>query len=196
MLIGSMGAGKSTVGRLLAARLSRPLRDSDVDLAAGRRRTGRQVAAEEGVDELHRWEADHLLRALRDPEPAVVTAAASVVDDERAREALGGRGGSGEGAAAGADARPGPVVVWLRARPETLARRIGDLPDHRRVLGPDPLAELRRLHRARAARCSAVADLTVDVDDPTPDDVADRVLQGWSSLTGSPGPGAGVGDGR
>lgn len=158
VLVGSMGVGKSTVGRLLAAGLGRPLRDSDVDLEAGQRRTGRTVAAESGVDELHRWEAEHLLQVLGEPEPAVVTAAASVVDDDRCVEALGQA-----------------FVVWLRASPATLARRIAGR-SHRRELGPDLAAALHRLEARRAPRYAAVADLTVDVDTSAPEQTAEQVL--------------------
>jgi shikimate kinase len=159
VLVGFMGAGKSTVGGALAKALGLPLVDSDVDLAAARQRTGRTVAAQEGVDELHLWEAEHLLVALRQPQPSVVTAAASVVDDDRCVEALG-------------DAAV--TVVWLRAAPATLAARISPLgDDHRRELGDDPEAALRR-H-------GAVADIVVDVDDRTPDEVVDRVLRGLSA---------------
>lgn len=166
VVVGSMGVGKSTVGRLLAERLGRPLRDSDVDLEAGQHRTGRAVAAEKGVDELHRWEAEHLLGALAAPEPAVVAAAASVVDDDRCIEALGAA-----------------MVVWLRASPATLARRIAGR-SHRRELGPDPVAALGHLEATRAPRYAAVADLTVDSDEGDPRATADQILR---VLATSPG---------
>ena len=98
VLVGPMGVGKSSVGRGVAEALGRPLRDSDDDLAAERGIRGRELAATEGVDALHAWEAEHLLRSLASAEPSVIAAAASVVDDPRAAAALAE-----------------PFVVWLRA---------------------------------------------------------------------------------
>jgi shikimate kinase len=168
VLVGSMGVGKSTVGRLLAERLGRPLRDSDADLAAAQHRSGRTVAAERGVDELHRWEADHLLDALGRPEPSVIAAAASTIDDDRCLRAL-------------QDAD----VVWLRASPGTLAHRIARQ-SHRRDLGDDPAATLAHLERSRASRYAQVAHLTLDVDDITPEQTVDAVLSaGWEWVVSS-----------
>jgi shikimate kinase len=158
VLVGGMAVGKTTVGRALAEALGRPLRDSDADLEASRGEAGRAVAAEEGVGELHRWEAEHLLSALASPEPVVVAAAASVVDDERTLGVLAET-----------------FVVWLRARPGTAAARL-DPADHRRRLGADPADDLADLNARRAPRYGSVADLTVDVDGLTPGAVVDTVL--------------------
>jgi shikimate kinase len=141
-----MAVGKSTVGRALAARLGRAFRDSDDDLAATRGVTGRALAEREGVDALHRWEAEHLLGTLAGTQPVVVAAAASVVDDAACLAAL-----------------REPFVVWLRAPAAVLARRMaGDAKsdDHRRLLG-DATA-VAALEARRADRFRAVADLTID----------------------------------
>ena len=73
VVVGSMAVGKSTVGRALAARLDRPFRDSDDDLEAARGPDRSRLAEREGVDALHRWEAEHLLAALAGTPPAVVS---------------------------------------------------------------------------------------------------------------------------
>jgi shikimate kinase len=158
VVVGGMAVGKTTVGRALADALGRPLRDSDADLEASRGEAGRAVAAEEGVGELHRWEAQHLLDALASPEPVVVAAAASVVDDDRALGAL-----------------TEPFVAWLRARPGTAAGRL-DPADHRRRLGADPADDLAELDARRAPRYASAADVTVDVDGLAPGAVVDAVL--------------------
>ena len=170
VLVGGMAVGKTTVGRALAERLGRPLRDSDADLTQTGGRSGREVAAAEGVAALHRWEADHLLASLASPEPAVVAAAASVVDDDAALRALAE-----------------PVVVWLRAGPAAAAARL-DPADHRRRLGTDAEADLAALALRRAPRYASVADVTVDVDGLSPDAVVDTVL---AALTPGTAPGTG-----
>jgi shikimate kinase len=126
--------------------------------------TGRALAERDGVEALHRWEAEHLLAALAEPQPVVVAAAASVVDDAACRAAL-----------------REPFVVWLRAPAAVLAHRMdadAGANDHRRRLGgPDAVAELEA---GRADRYGAVADLTIDtvVDGTTmtPDAIVASVL--------------------
>jgi shikimate kinase len=67
------------------------------------------------------------------------------------------------------------LVVWLRAEVSTLAQRVGTGAG-RPLLGDDPQAALSRLYLERAPLYRDLADLTVDVDQSTPEDVADRVL--------------------
>lgn len=162
VLVGPMGAGKTTVGAGLAARLGRPLRDSDADLQASRGIRGREMAAREGVEALHRWEAEHLLGALAAPEPAVVAAAASVVEEPGCREALVRH-----------------FVVWLQAPARLLAARMSS-GDHRRALTAgrlDALEALEALEARRAPWFASVADLVVDAAGTTPDEIVRTVLE-------------------
>jgi shikimate kinase len=170
VIVGPMGVGKSTIGREVAARLDRPLRDSDDDLVAVRGISGGELAANEGVDTLHRWEADHLLAALADDEPAVIAAAASVVDDPRVRTAL-----------------DDPFVVWLRAPTELLVARVL-ASDHRRDLGPDPATTIARMAEARADRYAEVADLAVDAADVDPVQLGLAVVEALPVAPRLPGP--------
>lgn len=153
-----MGVGKTTVGRLVAASLGVPLRDSDLDL----HRNARDIARLEGVEALHRLEADHLLAALDDPEPAVIAAAASVVDDERCLQRL-----------------EAPFVAWLQADPALLVGRIDrghHAGDHRRDLGDDPATALALLADRRDGRYRQVADLALAVDGRPPEDIAAEIV--------------------
>ena len=157
VLIGLMGSGKTTVGRALAEALGRPFRDSDADLLAQTGVSARDLAARDGVDALHALELGHVLDALRAPTPAVISAAASVIDDPRGRAAL---------------AAPGVRVAWLRIDPATAAARmIGG--DHRPI--HEPLA-------AQAARrdpwFQAAASLVVDGAGDSAEAIVDR-LADW-----------------
>lgn len=158
VLVGGMGTGKTTVGRMLAEQLERSFLDSDDQLLASRGETGREVATRHGVDELHRAEASHLLEALAGPEPSVVAAAASVVDRDRCIDALGA-----------------VDVVWLRASPDTASQRIEHTTD-RRPLGSDPSEGMAALADDRDPRYQQVADLVIDTDDLEVKDVVSEVL--------------------
>ena len=66
-------------------------------------------------------------------------------------------------------------VVWLRARVETLARRVGDGAG-RPLLDDDPAAALRTLEAVRRPLYAEVADEIIDVDDLSPEEVATRIV--------------------
>ena len=153
-----MGAGKTSVATLLAERLSRPLRDSDRDLQAGRGLTAAELLDRYGADHLHDWEAAHLLSALGDRPPPVVSAAASVIDRPACREAL-----------------RSAFVVWLHAPPEVLARRFRSA-GHRPRFGEDLVAMLAEQEARRAPHFAEVADVVVDVSVISPEQVVQRVL--------------------
>jgi shikimate kinase len=153
-----MGAGKTTVGARLAARLRRPFLDSDAQLTARVHRSAADIAATDGIDALHRHEAAALLDALTGTNPAVVAAAASVVDDPAARARL---------------SVEKVTTVWLRARPDTLRERAAT-GAHRPFVGDDAAAT-DRLDRARRAAYGAAADLVVDVDGRERDDIAAEI---------------------
>src|SRR5262245_14598374 len=88
VITGLMGAGKTTTGKALAERLGRDWRDSDVDIEHATGRTVRQLRDSEGVDAMHARESAQLQDAISDSRPNVVSAAASVVDDAAARQAM------------------------------------------------------------------------------------------------------------
>ena len=160
MLIGLMGVGKTTVGRVLAERLERRLVDSDDRIEALTGRTAKQILADDGVDELRRHEAAVLFDALVDPLPLVVAAAGGVVLAAEHRRRLAGAGA---------------YVVWLDADPaalvsRTLSRR------HRPWLDDDPAGTLRRMHTDRQSLYREVADVIVTVDGLTPIEIADRIV--------------------
>lgn len=159
ILVGMMGAGKTTVGRMLGYRLGWAYLDSDQQVMARTGRTVPEIFAEQGEAAFRRQEAAVLRDALTGPDPVVVSAAGGVVLSEANRELL---------------VRSG-TVVWLRADPGVLAHRVGK-GQGRPLLGGEPASTLIDLYAVRRPLYRSVATLVVDVDALTPDQVADRVL--------------------
>jgi shikimate kinase len=162
VVVGLMGAGKSEVGRRLAARLGRPWRDSDRDIEASTGLTVRQIGDRDGVDAMHALEARHLLDALAARDPSVISAAASTVDVPECREAL---------------KAPGVAVVWLRATPETLARRFASADKHRPEFGDSPLAFLTDQAKRRHPKFASLDPRIIDVDLVRPGAAATQAME-------------------
>ena len=160
VLVGMMGSGKSTIGTLLADRLGWAYRDSDADVETTTGRTVPEIFERDGEAAFRRAEAEVLARACALRTPVVVSAAGGSVLASDNRRLLAGSG----------------TVVWLRARPETNARRVGDGAG-RPLLGDDPAGALTRLFAERAPFYREVADLVVDVDDLSPEEVVARILR-------------------
>jgi shikimate kinase len=159
LLIGMMGAGKTTVGEAVASRLGWDYRDSDADVMAATGRTVPELFATDGEAAFRQAESEVLARACASPEPSVISVAGGAVLAEVNRTLL---------------ARSG-TVVWLRARPQTLAARVGDGAG-RPLLEDDPLGALTRLNAERAPLYQALADLIIDVDDLSADAVASTIV--------------------
>jgi len=126
-----MGAGKSTIGRIVATQTGRELIDTD---DAIRRRTGKSVRElwEEGGEAAYRaLESSVVLDALRQDDPLVVAAPGGIVLDPVVRDAM-----------------TQAFVVWLHVDPAILARRVRP-DDHRPLLGRDPYAVLSTMARER-----------------------------------------------
>lgn len=163
-LVGLMGAGKTTVGRRLAARRGVRFVDTDAAIEAATGRTVRELWAEGGEAAYRGRERAAVLDALASPDPVVLAVPGGVAVDPRMAAAVAG---------------PGVVAVYLRARPATLAARLGDGPDHRPLLGDDPASALAALFTARDTTYHQLATHTLDVDTDSPDAIAvalDRLI--------------------
>jgi shikimate kinase len=157
VVIGLMGSGKSTAGRLIADALGLPFSDSDTYLREHYGGPSAEIAARDGREVLHEREAEHVLRELSG-EPKVIAAAASTVENAAVREAV-----------------RAAVVIWLDADDEVLTRRMSTS-SHRPDYSPSSL----RARREPLFR--EVADLTYDVAALKPEEVLAAALRDMDLL--------------
>ncbi|PJK28728.1 transcriptional regulator [Minwuia thermotolerans] len=165
-LIGLRGAGKSTVGRLVAAR-----RGSEfVELAEEVERV-----AGLGLDEIfefsgqagyRRFEGEALRRLLGDRRQAVLATGGGIVSNPATFQMLLG----------------GCFTIWLRADPQAHMARVVAQGDQRPMAGNrQAMEDLERILRNREA-LYAQADAVVDTSGLAPDAVAERVLRCWPAV--------------
>jgi shikimate kinase len=173
VLVGMMGAGKTTVGRLLSERLGWGYLDSDAQVVAATGRSVAELFAERGESAFRAEEARVMVSALSGTEPVVVSAAGGVVLSAANRDLL---------------VRSG-TVVWLRADPRVLAQRVGR-GKGRPLLEDDPVRALLGLDEVRRPLYASVASVTVDVDELSPRQVVDRILGDRTLLESGIRPGA------
>ena len=161
VLVGMMGVGKSTVGRVLAAQLDRPLYDSDEMIEESTGRSVREIWATDGEPTFRALETETLAAALAASEPSVIAAAGGVVLSPVNRQAL-------------VDASA--HVIWLLADEELLLERVRN-GAHRPALDGDPEAVLRPMVVEREGLYQEVADAIVSVDRRSVNDVVKAVLR-------------------
>ena len=155
-----MGAGKTSIGRIVAERLGVKLLDGDVLLAD---RTGGRTAADiagcEGIEALHDMEIDIALTALASSEPAVIGPAASVCES-----------------AAVLDHMATHAVVWLTAPADHLAAKAVEKGHRPLVHDGDALDVLTRQLAVREPLVLALDPLVVDVSTTEDRAAADLIV--------------------
>lgn len=163
VLLGLMGAGKTSIGRLVAERLGVELVDGDERLAhhtGGR--TAADVAEVEGIDALHTLEVEIALAALAASDPAVIGPAASVCESAVVRDHIVGH-----------------IVVWLTAPVEYLARKAVKKGHRPLVNDGDPVDLLTRQIATREPLVLALDPLVADVS-TTEDDAAAEMIVAYT----------------
>jgi shikimate kinase/3-dehydroquinate synthase len=159
VLVGLMGAGKTSIGRRLAARLGLPFRDADAEIEAAAGCTIPELFSRYGE------------RAFRDGERRVIR---RLLAGDPLVLAFGG--GAFMDAETRATARDEAVSVWLRCPLGTLLRRVASRDNRPLLADGDPGEILQRLMDARYP-VYAEADIVVDCGDETPDRTTSQVLQ-------------------
>ncbi|HEX5759719.1 MAG TPA: shikimate kinase [Thermoanaerobaculia bacterium] len=157
-LTGFMGSGKTSVGRLLAARLGWRFVDLDAEVERRAGASVRRIFETLGEAEFRRLEAEELQRAAAGDEAVVATGGGTVCFPAHARLM-----------------RAGGMIVWLNPSFATLAARLAAGGKEDRPLFRDETQALA-LYRERLPAYRA-ADLTIEIGAAeTPEEVAARIL--------------------
>jgi shikimate kinase len=164
VLIGLMGAGKTTVGRRCAQRLGRAFVDTDDIVTSLAGMSVADIFASGGEARFRELERNAVADVCESPAPLVVACGGGTVVDAENRRRL----------------RAAGTVVWLRAPVAVLAARVGDGAS-RPLLAGDPTAALSRLEAAREVAYEATAEATVETADRDVDAVADAVLEAFGA---------------
>jgi shikimate kinase len=157
VLVGAPGAGKTTVGRLLADRLGVGFRDTDEDVELIAGMPVSDIFIESGEPAFREFERQAVRRALTEHDGVLALGGGAVLD-----------------AGTRALLRDHPVVHLTVSSPAA-AKRVGLARDRPLLVGA-PRAQLAALLKARTPLYEEVARAVVGTEDRTPEDVADAVL--------------------
>ena len=147
ILIGPMGAGKSTLGKILSSELGWEYFDNDLDL-----KSTHGLSVEEleilPVDELHKLEREYLIQIIKKPSPFISGAAGSVVDTESMRDLI-----------------KTTFAVYLRLPLEKIIARAGDSGVGRQALGSNGIEILSERFKRRDPLYKECAKVIIDLSD-------------------------------
>src|ERR687889_1933240 len=164
VLVGLMGAGKSTVGRRLAQKLGLPFRDADHEIEAAAGMTIPDIFAIYGETHFRDGERRVIARLLQEG-PMVLATGGGAFMSEETRQRIAELG----------------ISVWLRADLDVLMRRVRKRTTRPLLQNSDPEGTMRRLMELRYP-VYATADITIDSHEAPHDRVvadAIKALAEW-----------------
>lgn len=158
VLVGLMGAGKTKIGRRIAARLDLPFFDSDEEIEAAAGETIEEIFRNRGEATFRDGERRVIARLLQGPVHVLATGGGAFMDPQT-RGIIAQRG----------------ISVWLRADLDVLFARVLRRTNRPLLKTPDPRAVLAELIERRHP-IYAEADITIDSGDGPPDATAGRTI--------------------
>lgn len=160
VLAGFMGVGKSSVGRIVAARLGLAFVDTDAEIERQAGRRIAQIFAQDGEAAFRRLEAE-VCQAFAAGRDQVIAVGGGALLDESTRRAFAQTG----------------LIVCLTCSLDEVLRRVGD--DPARPLFSADRERLAALYAARAAHYASLPH-TVDTTARTPAEIAREVIRLWN----------------
>ena len=169
VLVGMMGAGKSTVGRRLAARLKLPFVDADNEIEAAAGMTIPEIFEARGEDSFRNGEARVIARLLENGPGVLATGGGAFMREETRRRI-----------------QDKAVSVWLKADADVIMRRVRRRADRPLLQTADPAGTVTRLLTEREPVYSH-ADVTIWSRDVPHDKIVDECIDAlYARLCGEP----------
>ena len=169
VLVGYRCTGKTTIGRLLAARLGWPLVDTDTLIQERAGKSIKEIVASDGWPEFRRLECETIAEVAA-ADRQVVSAGGGAILDAANRKAL----------------RASGRVVWLTAAPETIWQRLQADPktaaERPNLTEGGGATEVRKVLGERRAAYQAACHHEISTDQGSPDESADRILAWFKTL--------------
>lgn len=159
ILIGFMGAGKSTIACIMAERLDLPCVDLDQRIETAVGRSVAEIFAVDGEQAFREMETQALADLIEEPRSVVACGGGVVVRPEN-RELLGQLG----------------TVVYLKVSAGEALARVGDAGTRPLLSGEGAALAATSLLQARESLYATSADLVFDTVDATPEAIVDRVI--------------------
>ena len=158
VLVGMMGAGKSTIGRRLAARLNLPFVDADTEIEAAAGMTIPEIFELHGEPHFRDGEARVIARLLEGGPAVLATGGGSFMREDTRRRVA-----------------EKAVSIWLKADPDIILRRVRRRADRPLLQTADPAATVSRLLSEREPVYQH-ADVTIASRDVPHDKIVDECL--------------------
>lgn len=166
VLVGMMGAGKSSIGRRVALRLGIPFVDADAEIEKAAGMSISDIFAIRGEAEFRAGEARVIARLLEGGPQVLATGGGAFVNPDT-RTAVAAKG----------------ISIWLKAEFDVLLKRIRRRHDRPLLKTEDPGATLRKLMEERDP-IYALADLTVQSRDVLHDKIVDEIVSALAGRLG------------
>ncbi len=147
VLVGLMGAGKTSVGRRLAEKLEIPFVDADHEIELAASKTIPEIFNDHGEDYFREGERRVIARLLENGKQVLATGGGAFMNAET-REKIKGHG----------------LSLWLKADLDVLLKRVAKRNDRPLLLKEDPAIVMKRLIDQRYP-VYAEADITVESRD-------------------------------
>jgi shikimate kinase len=164
VLVGMMGAGKSTIGRRLSARLRLPFLDADTEIEAAAGMSIPDIFEAHGEPHFRDGEARVIARLL-DSGPAVLATGGGAFMREETRNRIGDKA----------------VSIWLKADADIIMKRVKRRADRPLLQTADPAATVGRLIEEREP-VYRHANLTIWSRDVPHEKIVDECLEGLHAL--------------
>ena len=159
VLVGLMGAGKTHVGKRLAALLDLPFVDTDQEIEEAARMSVSELFAAYGEPEFRALEARVVARLIDGPQHVIATGGGAFINEET-RRILKERS----------------VTIWLKADLDTLMERVSKRPTRPLLKTADPRATMKNLMDARYP-IYRTADIHIHSRNAKRDTIAREIVQ-------------------